>query len=61
MIVEVRDEVSGYCPACQSSDITFVCVSISGNNSYEIHKYALRCKHQDVCWRRRDYLGNGGE
>ena len=57
LYVEVDDQVTGYCPACSSSDLDFTCMSIAGTPTYVIHKYRLSCKKSDVCALRREYMG----
>ena len=52
LVIEVNDQITGYCPACVNQSIEFRCMSISGM----IRKYALYCLHQDVCVLRRDYM-----
>lgn len=55
--VEIDDQVTGRCPACQRPEIEFICTQISGNASYKVYMYALRCSHQDVCALRREFMG----
>ena len=57
LYIEVSDEVTGYCPACQRPRIELVYnTGIGSYSKYEIQKYRLRCQHQDVCMFRRDYM-----
>ena len=56
LVIEVNDQITGYCPACVNQSIEFRCMSISGNSVCMIHKYVLYCLHQDVCVLRRGYM-----
>lgn len=56
LAIEVDDQITGYCPACGNQAIEFTCVSIAGNTSYVVHRYAVHCSHQDVCKLRHDYM-----
>lgn len=54
--IEITDDISGYCPACNQSDIEIACTSIIGNQREMVRKYTLRCKHQTVCKLRYDFM-----
>lgn len=56
MLLDVTDEVSGYCPACSSSRIKLVITSLQGNSSYLVQKGILCCEHQPVCELRHEYM-----
>lgn len=55
-IIDIDDHISGCCPACQCPDIECVCTSIAGNQTYQIREYVLRCRHEGVCWMRREFM-----
>lgn len=55
-LIEIRDEISGLCPACDKASISFTCTSVAGNNVYLIRKYVVYCDHQAMCKLRHDYM-----
>ena len=56
LTIDIRDTVSGRCPACRAPRIKLVYdTGFSGGYGFEAQRYVLRCEHQDVCKLREEY------
>ena len=62
LTLTVRDEVTGYCPCCPTPDIELAYETGGGRNGgYNQLQFELRCKHQQVCKLRHDFMEGEGE
>lgn len=57
--IEVKDLITGYCPACRHSRIELQCNSICGNDVDMTYKCVITCEHLAVCKLRHDYMEEG--